>query len=410
MILKWNKSALTGKVTLPASKSISNRALIISALSENPFPIENLSGAEDTQNLVKNLELLRQHNDGPLTLDVGPAGTNMRFLTALLSIKPGAYILKGTERMHQRPVKPLVDALTDLGAEIEYLEKEGYPPLQIKGNALSAKKVKLPADVSSQFISALMMIGPAMDDGLEIILEGQPVSFSYIQMTAAMMSTCGADVEIVGNRIVVKGKPYKREQFYAVEADWSAASYWYGMLALAEEGWITLPGLSKDSLQGDHLLSEWMVPFGVLTEFGDDGVTIRKTVSEPFTFDKDFTLVPDLAQTFLVVLAAKGYEGRLIGLKTLRIKETDRLEAVKAELKKCGVELRISEDTATIKPQKMLMPASPVQTYHDHRMAMAFAMLAIKTKAIEIQNPEVVSKSYPAFWEELEKVGMEINS
>lgn len=410
MILKWNKSALTGNVTLPASKSISNRALIISDLSVNPFPIENLSGAEDTQNLAKNLELLRQHKEGPLTLDVGPAGTNMRFLTALLSTKPGTYILKGTERMHQRPVKPLVDALKHLGAEITYFEKEGYPPLQIKGKALSARKVKLPADVSSQFTSALMMIGPAMADGLEITQEGQPVSFSYIRMTAAMMSACGAVAEIDGNRVIVQGKPYQREHPFAVEADWSAASYWYGMLALAEEGWITLPGLNKGSLQGDHLLSEWMVPFGVLTEFGDNGVTIRKTVSEPVSFNKDFTLVPDLAQTFLVVLAAKGYEGMLSGLKTLRIKETDRLEAVKAELRKCGVELRISENTATLKPRKLLTPTSPVHTYHDHRMAMAFAMLAIKTKAIEIQNPEVVSKSYPAFWEELKKVGMELVS
>jgi 3-phosphoshikimate 1-carboxyvinyltransferase len=255
-----------------------------------------------------------------------------------------------------------------------------------------------------------MMIGPAMACGLEVTLEGQPVSFSYIQMTAAMMKTCGADVAITGNKIIVKDKPYQREHPFEVEADWSAASYWYGMLALAEEGWITLPGLHKDSLQGDHLLSEWMVPFGVLTEFGEKGVTLRKTVSEPVNFDKDFTLVPDLAQTFLVVLAAKGYKGELSGLKTLRIKETDRLEAMKAELQKCGVELRISEDRATIKPGKLHAPDLPVRTYHDHRMAMAFAMLAVKTKALEIQSPEVVSKSYPAFWEELEKVGMEINS
>lgn len=408
MILNWNKKALSGSVDLPASKSICNRVLIIRALTANPFLIENISTAEDSQNLHNNLERFRQDKKSQLTLDVGPAGTNMRFLTAFLATKPGLYILKGTERMHQRPLKPLVNALKQLGAEIEYLEKEGYPPLRIHGKELTGGKVRLPADVSSQFVSALMMIGPHLGKGLVIKLEGDPVSYSYIHMTAGIMKQCGADVNLHGTEVKIAPVPYYRENSFAVESDWSAASYWYGMLALAGEGGISLPGLGKESLQGDSILGEWMEPFGIRTVFNEEGACLTKVKSEPFAFSKDFTLAPDLAQTFITLLAAKGYEGKLTGLKTLRIKETDRLKAMKAELLKCGIVLDISTGSASLKPQKLKKPTVPVQTYHDHRMAMAFAMLALKTGTIEIQHPEVVGKSYPTFWKELEKAGMEL--
>jgi len=297
MILHWNNNALSGSVELPASKSICNRVLIIRALTANPFVIENISTAEDSQNLHNNLERFRQNKKSQLTLDVGPAGTNMRFLTAFLATKPGSYTLKGTARMHQRPVKPLVNALKQLGADIEYLEKEGYPPLRIHGKEFTGGEVRLPADVSSQFVSALMMIGPNLSKGLEIKLDGDPVSYSYIHMTAGIMKQCGAEVNLHGNEVQIAPAPYHRENSFTVESDWSAASYWYGMLALAGEGGISLPGLEKESLQGDSILGEWMEPFGIRTVFNEEGVSLTKAKSEPFAFSKDFTLAPDLAQT-----------------------------------------------------------------------------------------------------------------
>ncbi|MGM0566457.1 MAG: 3-phosphoshikimate 1-carboxyvinyltransferase [Bacteroidota bacterium] len=410
MILRWNKHKLTGEPVLPASKSISNRLLIIRALSKRNFTIENLSDAEDTQNLHGNLQNLQQSKQPVKTIDVGPAGTNMRFLAAFLAFREGEeYILQGSERMHQRPVAPLVSALRDLGADIEYLEREGYPPMKIRGVKAQKNYVEVASGTSSQFITALMLIAPDFPEGLQIKLSGEPVSLSYIHMTKRIMEQCGAKAAVLEDKIVIENRPYDPRQSYFVEADWSAASYWYGMLAAAEEGTLRLRNLPEKSVQGDAVLQQWMQSFGVKTTFTREGAYLEKESSPPENFfSRNFLLCPDLAQTFLVVAAAKGIHAKLSGLKTLRFKETDRLNAMQAELKKFGIRMRKSADEAEILPQKIVDSSQVICTYNDHRMAMAMAVLAVKTGEVCIESPGVVKKSYPRFWIELSRLGFEI--
>ena len=394
---------LRGTIHLPASKSESNRMLILRALAQNSIEVENLSEARDTQTLIRLLA------ENPATMDVGHAGTAMRFLTAFLAFRPEDKELTGSVRMQQRPIGLLVEALRELGADIHYLNEEGYPPLMIFGrNAhFGASRVSIPGDVSSQYISALLMIAPTLPDGLRIDLEGEIGSRPYIEMTLRLMARFGVQFRWEGASILVERGFYQRGS-YAVEADWSAASYWYCMAGMADEAEIKLLGLRKDSSQGDHAVVEMMRPLGVETEFQDDGLILKKVVATlPKQLEWDFRDCPDLAQGLLVMLAACGIGGRFTGLESLRIKETDRIAALQNEFGKFGVDL-LEENGVWNLAGKFQAVAASIPTYEDHRMAMAFAPLAMKSPGIQIEEPEVVVKSYPGYWKDLQQVGFEV--
>ena len=402
--LSHNKSSIIGEIVLTASKSESNRALIIQALCEADFEIDNLAIAEDT--LILN-ELLQSEN---IELSAGLAGTVMRFMTAYLSIRDNSYVLTGDQRMKERPIKILVDALKVLGADISYIEKEGYPPLSINGKILNGEHLELDGSVSSQYISALLMISPQLKNGLKIIFKGEIISKPYIDMTIKMMQYFGADVEWDNNSIIVKHGEYKARDF-VVEADWSAASYWYGIVALSDNAEITLYGLKEGSLQGDSAVIEIYKNFGVTTEFIDGGIRLNKTSDFQFSTSDlkfDFVNCPDIAQTVAVTAAALNVKTRLKGLKTLRIKETDRIAALQKELNQLGFSVGVVGDDLIVNHiDRIKVANTPVKTYNDHRMAMAFAPLALLAP-IKIENPEVVKKSYPQFWENLKLVGFKI--
>ncbi|MCO6487471.1 MAG: 3-phosphoshikimate 1-carboxyvinyltransferase [Phaeodactylibacter sp.] len=410
--LLYNGRRLAGEVTLAGSKSISNRALIIRALCGESFPIHRLANARDTELL---LHLLQSESR---VRDAGAAGTTYRFMAAFLSRQPGVQILTGTERMKNRPVGLLVDALRQLGAEISYLEKEGYPPLRIGAASSfgSVSALSIAAGTSSQYISALLMIAPTLPGGLSLHLEGQVVSRPYIEMTLQLMQYFGVQHQWEGNTIRVPPQRYLPRPF-RVEADWSAASYYYAMAAFADEAHIQLNGLFEDSVQGDAVLAGMMTAFGVRTSFNENGVLLSKRpFPPPPVFEWDFLRCPDLAQTLAAVCCGLGVEGRFTGLETLRIKETDRIAALQAELAK--VNCRLEALPAGKAPQpgrefyvtkgKARVEGKPVfATYEDHRMAMALAPLAMMG-SIGIEDPMVVAKSYPNFWEDLEKMGFDI--
>ena len=401
---------LNGAITLPSSKSISNRALMIKALSGLDIEISNLSDAKDTQILA---ELFADKSR--TAFDVGHAGTAMRFLTAYLAIKEGEFVLTGSERMQQRPIKILVDALRTLGAEIEYLKNEGFPPLKIKGKKFSGGEITIDGSVSSQYISALMLAAPYMENGLKINFEGQLTSKPYLEMTLEIIKYFGAKLTWKEDAIEVKAGKYVAKDFY-VEADWSAASYWYSMVALAREAEITLFGLQKESLQGDAVVAKIYENFGVKTEFIENAIRLTKN-SLPITLHSpiflDFTDCPDLAQTIAITCAALNIPAKLTGLSTLRIKETDRIAALQNELNKLGYNAEVEGNDLIIgfsspDSYRDCESTNPsVKTYNDHRMAMAFAPLGL-LHPIKIENPDVVIKSYPNFWEDLERVGFVI--
>jgi 3-phosphoshikimate 1-carboxyvinyltransferase len=405
----WKK--ICARIALTGSKSESNRVLVIASLCEDQFTIHDLAAARDTQVLIEVLSSLRQRVPGmEQVFDVGPAGTAMRFLTGLLAVTPGRYLLTGSERMKKRPIGILVDALRKLGAEIEYAGEFGYPPLRIKGKMLEGGNIELNPSVSSQFVSSLLMVSPVMEHGLEIHFSEAPVSRPYLQMTIEMMRYFGADVEWIGNRIVVQPGGYAGKDF-CVEADWSAASYWYAVVALSEEGEIILEGLHEESLQGDAVLKDIFLEFGVETIFENGDMRIRKnkSIALPEIFRFDFSECPDFAQTLACVCAGLGIRGEFAGLQTLRIKETDRLTALKNELHKFGIRCDIPSDEELIVFAGLIkQPEEPVLTYEDHRMAMAFAPLALVVEKVEMQDPKVVEKSYPAFWTDLEHAGFEM--
>jgi 3-phosphoshikimate 1-carboxyvinyltransferase len=388
---------------LPASKSLSARALIINALSGRKASIENLSDSDDTNALVKAFSSDNQ------TVDIGAAGTAMRFLTAFFAQTDNTRILTGSERMKNRPVKILVDALNFLGADIQYIEKQGFPPLKINGKKLRGGNVSLDGGISSQYLSALMMIAPMMDNGLIINLEGNIISRPYIEMTVRLMEYFGVKTKIDGNTFFISPQNYLPRP-YIVESDWSAASYFYEIAALAkDETKITLKGLNKNSLQGDSRVAELFSRLGVETHFEISGVSLfkKKSVTLPTFFECDFTDIPDLAQTFVVTCCMLGIKFRFGGLQSLRIKETDRIAALQAELKKLGFLLDAQPDNSLEWNGKVCEPEkNPViATYDDHRMAMAFAPACLKIGKIGICEPQVVSKSYPAFWQDLETAG-----
>ncbi|MEA4916292.1 3-phosphoshikimate 1-carboxyvinyltransferase [Proteiniphilum sp.] len=390
-------------VQLPASKSMSNRALILNALSLSPHSIKNLSDCEDTQVLID------AFNSKSNQFDIKAAGTAMRFLTAFLAGMEGEWIIKGSKRMHERPIYPLVETLIGLGAEIDYLEKEGYPPLKIKGRRLRGGEVYLSGNISSQFISALLMIAPVMENGIIMHIENEIVSKPYIHLTVSMMEKCGVQVKWEGNDITVKPQRYNAVEFI-VEPDWTAASYWYEMASLIPGAEITLKGLGRNSLQGDSNATNLFSDLGVATEFLPDGIIIRNTKKRTKKFFHDFVNEPDLAQTFAATCCFMGKPFLFSGIQSLKIKETDRVAALINELKKLGYLLKENEigmlewDGERCLPQEE--PA--IDTYDDHRMAMSLAPGAIVTGSLIINDPKVVSKSYPEFWNDLKQAGFTI--
>ncbi|HRJ31898.1 MAG TPA: 3-phosphoshikimate 1-carboxyvinyltransferase [Cyclobacteriaceae bacterium] len=395
-------ASLAGTVAnLPASKSISNRVLILNALGGNQSELSNLSEANDTK-LMKQLV-----NSTDQVLDVEDAGTTMRFLTAYLAISNQQKILTGTERMKLRPIGILVEALRKLGANIKYLEKEGFPPLEIHGfGDQQTNRLSIRGDVSSQYISALMMIAPVLPEGLTLTLEGKVGSRPYIEMTASLMRKFGASVTVHEAVIEIAHQAYKPCR-YTVEADWSAASYWFAFSALATNAEIILPNIAMRSLQGDRVIVDMMEQLGVKAEPRGNTLLLTKKDFHP-EFSWDFTHCPDLAQTVAVVCAAKGIKGTFTGLESLRIKETDRINALHQELEKIGAQLiETGSDWKLIPTQKLPDTFPSFNTYLDHRMAMAFAPLACLAD-ISIENPLVVKKSYPGFWNDLKKIGFKV--
>ncbi len=405
--------SLRGHIHLDGSKSISNRALIIRALCDGHFDIENLSTSKDSELM----QALLASDDQ--VLDAGAAGTTFRFMTAYLSMKKGSRILTGSDRMKERPVGVLVEALKKLGAQIEYVEKEGYPPLKIAGpkNIGATNRLTIPASTSSQYISALLMIAPTLPTGLTIHLEGEIVSRPYLEMTLRMMEYFGVRHDWEDQSISVGPQSYQARPF-TVEADWSAASYWYAMAALSDECDLTLHGLFQESMQGDAVLPKMMAAFGIESTFGQNTVRLRKSAQAPPPFfEWDFLPCPDIAQTLAVVCAGLGVHGVFTGLETLRIKETDRIHALQVELGKvqCFLSLlpgrfskKSNKDFYMLEGKAVVADLPTFATYEDHRMAMAFAPLAILGE-IKIEDPAVVGKSYPAFWDDLAKVGFVVD-
>ena len=457
--------SVNSSIVLPSSKSISNRALAIGALAGSIASITNLSDCDDTEVMQRWL------TERPSTVDVGAAGTSMRFSTALLAVGQGEHVITGSERMKNRPIKILVDALRRLGADISYVEKEGYPPLRIVGKGgLSYGSVSLPGNVSSQYISALMMIGPYLKDGLILTLTDKVISRPYIEMTMSLMRQFGAkvywdcssdesngtvdeychsnntvdepchsngtvdepchsngtvdeslesnsadDKSTESNVIIVEPGRYAVKSFN-VESDWSAASYWYEMVALSSEGdaRVLLPGLYEDSLQGDSKGREVFSLLGVKTEYTKDGVLLSKKTREVDTLEYDFVQMPDLAQTFVVTCCMMGVPFHFTGLESLKIKETDRIVALKNEMAKLGFDLEDRNDSELLwDGRRRALTAEEydsvaIDTYEDHRMAMAFAPVALVNGSIRINNPHVVSKSYPRYWDNLLAAGFQL--
>ena len=394
-------------INLPASKSISNRALILHALGKGSVVPDNLSDCDDTKVIINALKNM------PPVIDIKAAGTAMRFMTAYLSVTPGEHVITGTNRMKHRPIRVLVDALRKLGAQIEYTEEDGFPPLRITGETLDGGMLEIPGDVSSQYISALLMIGPAMKNGLKLRLTGNIVSRPYIDLTLHVMHEFGISVEWTDVDMISVSHQEIGERRYTIENDWSASSYWYEILAMIndDEARVTLPGLKDASRQGDSAVRYLFSMLGVKTAFrtSNEVVLTRHMRSLP-RLDYDFINQPDLAQTLVVTCATLGIPFHFTGLGNLRIKETDRIEAMKTEMRKLGYVLDDSVETElSWNGERCEAEKNPViDTYEDHRMAMAFAPTAILLGEIRINNPEVVTKSYPGYWDDLRKAGFTI--
>ena len=402
---------INATIALPASKSISNRALIIHALSCGDILPQNLSVCDDTEVIIDAMQRR------PYEIDIKGAGTAMRFLTAFLATQPGEHVITGTDRMKQRPIGILVNALRYLGADIEYLGKEGYPPLRIKGRTLEGGYIEVAGNISSQYISALLMIAPTLKNGLQLHITDGAISRPYIDLTLWMMREYGADADWSdADTITVNAKPYERHE-YTIESDWSAAAYWYEMLALRgnDESEVRFKGLMDASRQGDSIVKYIFSLLGVKTKYSTveserfPTVSIKSHLCMLPRLDYDFSSVPDLAQPVVVTCALRGIPFRFTGLATLRIKETDRIEALKRELRKLGVVLTDRNDSELIWNLERCEPTmEPIDTYQDHRMAMAFAPAALALGSITINDPEVVSKSYPHYWDDLRRAGFQI--
>lgn len=394
---------LKSQIKITGSKSESNRLLLLNALYPG-ISIKNLSNSDDAAVMQKGIQVKEGR------VDIHHAGTAMRFLTAFFSSQEGANVtLTGSQRMQERPIKILVDALKNLGADIDYLKNEDYPPLLIKGKTLKKHKVSLPADISSQYISALLLIAPSLEHGLVLELVGNITSVPYIKMTLGLLDQIGITSSFEGNTVSVLPKKNVSESSLTVESDWSSASYFYSITALCEVGTeISLSSYRKDSLQGDSVLKELYKDFGVKTIFKEDGISLVKTKTNQIAdVEYDLANAPDLAQTVAVTCFGLGIGCHLTGLHTLKIKETDRLLALKNELSKLGANVSVTNRALTLESSNKINFEVAIDTYNDHRMAMAFAPLAIKTTII-INDAEVVSKSYPDFWKDLEQLGFKI--
>ncbi len=389
-------------IVISGSKSESNRLLILQQIFKN-LSIKNLSNSKDTQVLQAVLSSTKN------TFDIGHAGTAMRFLTAYLSLQKGVFTLTGSNRMQNRPIQLLVNTLRDLGADIRYLEKEGFPPIQIKGKDIVKNKVSIAGNISSQYITALLLIAPSLKNGLHLTLTGKVTSIPYIKMTLSLLQKIGVETEWVENRITIHPKEKIKNTSLMVESDWSSASYFYSLVALSKNGKCALASFTKESLQGDKELITLYEQFGVQTRFEKDTIILEKVANYTQKKHLTFNLVktPDIAQTIAVTCFGLGVSCDLTGLHTLKIKETDRLEALKIELGKMGAEISITEDSFHLKvsniKEKMKLKDIIIHTYDDHRMAMAFAPLSLLFP-ITIQDANVVHKSYPNFWNDLNKL------
>ena len=394
-------------ICLTGSKSESNRALILSALSQGEVSILNLSSAADTVTLQSVLA----NNHPTSEVNVGPAGTAMRFLTAYYAFKGEKITITGSDRMKQRPIGTLVNALRNLGAQIKYLEKDCYPPIEIIGIfEQKNQKVSIRGDISSQFLTALLLLANSFPKGLDLEIIDELTSKPYVDMTLAMLAQCGIQHTWENDIISIQPQNFEATTI-TIEPDWSAASYWYSVVALAEKAKIQLPNLKKDSLQGDNAIAQIMTLFGVHTTFNDDGIVIEKIAHEIKPQLLDFKECPDLAQTVIVCAAILGKEFSFTGLETLKIKETDRILALQTELAKMNIKLiETQADVYQLDCLDLYLPQEiTISTYEDHRMAMAFAPIAMVIKEVNIEEPKVVEKSYPHFWDDFKKLGFHIN-
>jgi 3-phosphoshikimate 1-carboxyvinyltransferase len=431
IILTKKSKSVKGTVHLTGSKSECNRALIIEALSHGKVKVENMSDAADAVTLagilksevgMPNSEVLSGSESKIIPhstfrtpqlkqseINIGPAGTAMRFLTAYFALQDEEVILTGSERMKQRPIGILVNALRELGAEIEYVENEGFPPIKLKGSLVQlTNKISIKGNISSQYITALLLIAARLPFGLELHIEGELTSRPYVEMTLAMLQSAGIQHTWAANVINIPHQEFAATSLH-IEPDWSAASYWYAIAALADDADLFLPGLTQYSLQGDSVITEIMANFGISSQFKDGGVYLQKEVKPLFRKIFDLKECPDLAQTIIVVCAALGHEATFTGLETLKIKETDRIKALQNELAKIGVKLIEKGQVYKLDCSGRFIPERVfINTYDDHRMAMAFAPLALIIPELEIEDADVVEKSYPAFWKDLEKVHFEV--
>lgn len=400
---------LFGTCYLSGSKSISNRLLIMAFVARKNIRFVNLSKADDTRMLARSLKQVRicASSQVPMIIDARNSGTLFRFLTASLVTQKGLWHLTGTKRMYERPVKPLVEALITLGADIQYCCRPGFPPINIRGCNLKKTKVEIDASVSSQFISALMMIGPCMKSGLQITMTGKVVSFPYIEMTRRLMHEFGIECQIKKNVITVPNTVYQPKNMM-VEPDWSSASYWYQMAALSDRAELALPGLKKESVQGDRVCADIFNRLGVRTGFNDNGITLQRKPDEVREFEYDFTGCPDLMPAVMATCAAKKIPAVFNGIAHLRYKESDRIESLTRELAKVGATFKVSGDTVKMTLGKEIPQTGIVafETYNDHRLAMALAPLVLELGEVSIENPEVVEKSYPAFWKDIQNIGL----
>jgi len=388
---------------ISGSKSETNRLLLLQALYPE-LTLKNTSNSDDSEVMTKALLSNKNH------IDIHHAGTAMRFLTAYFSIQEGREItLTGSQRMQERPIEILVEALRQLGADISYDANSGFPPIKIRGKKLTQNKVTLHANVSSQYISALLLIAPKLENGLELTLEGKITSVPYIQMTLALLDEIGIETAFIGNKITVKPIKTIQPTQVTVESDWSSASYFYSICALSNIGTqINLSSYKQNSLQGDSYLSEIYESLGVQTVFGTNEITITKTGTAKNNITFDLNKTPDIAQTIAVTCFGLGTTCHLTGLHTLKIKETDRLEALQSELTKLGAHIAVTNDSLILEKSTTMFPEIKIATYNDHRMAMAFAPLAIKIPIV-IEDANVVSKSYPDFWNDLKSLGFEVS-
>ncbi len=403
-LIRKTDNNIQADITLNSSKSESNRVLIIQALSNEHFEINNISKSDDTKTLIALL------NSGDEVLDAGPAGTTLRFLISYLAVKNNSIkTLTGSERMLERPVKDLVKALRELGADIEYLNKDGYPPLKITGKSFNKNEVNISGSTSSQYISSLMLIAPTLKNGLKINILNKIASKPYIDMTLKLLNYFGVEARWENNSIAIPNQKYISKN-YMIEGDWSSASYLYEILALSNTGEIIIRGLKQDSLQGDSVIADIMVNFGIKTEYFSDYIKITKTDKITDSFEYDFSNCPDIAQTVAVTCATLNINAKLTGLESLKIKETDRVQALITELSKLGVNIsETAENTLTIikRDSENFNFESDIliNTYKDHRMAMSFGPFS-RIKEIKIEDIDVVNKSYPDYWKDLKKFGL----